>query len=129
MLPVMGKPRDKHPLEDNPFTDGLLEWMDSPEGQQHIEVSDVLWSLMDGVELDAKQRKFVWPEAKRLTLDQSVRHILKQHPDFPRGRVEGFLISWIENHAPEDYTEEQLAELDRLAAEWVEGLTRKREAE
>lgn len=125
----MGKPRNKHPLEDNPFADGLLEWMDSPEGEQHTEVSDALWELMEGVGLDAKQRKFVWPDGKRLTLEQSARRVLKQHPDFPAGRVDGFLISWIENYAPEDYTQEQLEELDRLSSAWVEELAEKREAE
>jgi len=84
---------------------------------------------MEEVGLDAKERKFVWPDAKRLTLEQSVRRILKQHPNFPQDRVEGFLISWIENYAPDDYTPEQLEELDRLSGLWVEELAKKREAE
>jgi hypothetical protein len=32
----------KHLLEDNFFEDGLLDKMDQPEGQQYIEMSDVL---------------------------------------------------------------------------------------
>lgn len=123
----MAKSRNKHPLEDNPFADGLLQWMDSPEGERHIEVSDALWELMDGVGLDAEQRKFVWPGAKRLSFEQSVRRILKKHPGFPQERVEGFLITWIENYAPDEYTEEQLADLDRLSDAWVEELGKTRE--
>lgn len=125
----MGKSRSKHPLKDNPFVEGLLEWMDSPEGQQHIEVSDVLWGLLDAVELDAKQRKLVWPDAKRLTLHESVLRILQQYPGFSPDRVEGFLVSWIENYSPDDYTEDQLEELDRLCDLWVSELVRKRGAE
>src|ERR1700736_5755627 len=41
---------------DNPFVDGFLEWMGSREGRQCIEVRDVLWDLLEDVELDAKQR-------------------------------------------------------------------------
>jgi hypothetical protein len=105
---------------DNPFLDGLLEWMDSPEGQQTIEVNDVLWGLMDNVGLDAKQRKFIWPDAKRLDLDQSVRRIAKEYPNLPRDEIEDFLLGWIEmGYAPEDYSEAQLNELDRLTERWI----------
>ena len=46
----MGKPRKKHPEEDtifanNPFIEGLFEWMDSPEGEKHLEIYDVLSKL------------------------------------------------------------------------------------
>ncbi len=37
--------------------------MDSPEGQQSIEVRDVLWNLLEDVQLDAKQRKLIWPDS------------------------------------------------------------------
>jgi hypothetical protein len=118
----MGKSRDKHPLEENPFADDLLEWMESPEGQQHEEMSDVLWPLLKNVQLDAKQRKFVWPDGERLSIDRSIQRIRKQYPDYARGDVKDFLISWIENYVPDNYTQEQLDELDRLAEEWVDDL-------
>lgn len=122
MLEAMGKSRDKHPLEENPFADNLLEWMESPEGQGHIEMSDVLSTLLKDVQLDPKQRRFVWPDAERLSIDKSVQRIRKQHPDFAREDVKDFLISWIETYAPDNYTQEQLDELDRLANEWADDL-------
>jgi hypothetical protein len=122
----MAKSRDKHSLEDNPFADGLLQWMDSPEGQRYIEVSDVLRALMKDVQLDAKDRRFVWPGAKRLTFDQSVSRIRKQHRNFAVAVVRRFLISRIEHYAPDDFSEEQLQELDRLANEWADELRQAR---
>jgi hypothetical protein len=118
----MGKSRDKHPLEDNPFADDLLEWMGSAEGQAHIDMSDVLWALLGDVQLDAAQRKLVWPDAKRLSFDESVQRICKQHADFEREDVRDFLLSWLENYAPDGYTAEQMDELDRLANAWAEDL-------
>jgi hypothetical protein len=118
----MGKSRDKHPLEDNPFADDLLEWMGSAEGQAHIDMSDALWALLGGVQLDATQRKLVWPDAERLSFDESVQRICKQHADFEREDVRDFLLSWLENYAPEGYTVEQMDELDRLANAWAEDL-------
>src|ERR1700674_4038078 len=58
---------------DNPFVDGFLEWMGSREGRQCIEARDVLWDLLEDVELDAKQRQLV----------QSIQRIQKLYPDFP----------------------------------------------
>lgn len=116
----MAKRQAKHPLEDNPFVDGLLDWMDSPEGQLSIEVSDELWVLMDDVHIDPQQRRLLWPDGQRLSIDQSVQRIQNQYPDFPPEHIAGFLISWIEQYAPKNYTPEQLDELDRLTLPWVD---------
>ena len=94
--------------------------MDSPEGHSSIEVSDVLWDLMEDVQLDARQRKIIWPEGKGLSIDQSVERIHKLYPDFPSERIASFLTSWIEQYAPDSYSEEQLDELDRLTEEWLD---------
>jgi hypothetical protein len=121
----MGKPRQKHPLEENPFAEEFLDWMDSPEGQSSIEVSDVLWELMEDVQLDARQRKIIWPNGQGLSIDQSVERIHKLYPKFPFERIASFLTSWIEQYAPETYSKGQLDELDRLTEEWIDQYERK----
>lgn len=132
---LMGKQRREQPQEsifgDNPFVDGFLEWMGSREGQQCIEVHDVLWDLLEDVQLDAKQRQLIWPDAKctarkeRLDIDQSVQRIQKLHPDFPRDKLEEFLLDWIMGYDPENYSQEQLDELDKLTEKWVADHLRK----
>jgi hypothetical protein len=100
--------------------DDLLEWRDSPEGQQFSELADALCDLMESVHLDAAQRRFIWPDGTRLDLDQSVGHIQKQHPDFRRDWIEEYLIDWIDmDYVPEHYSQAQLDELDRLPAQWI----------
>ena len=116
----MGKPRQMHPLEDNPFVEGFFDWMGSPEGQAAIEVNDALWELMEDVQLEARQRKIIWPGGKGLSIDQSVERIHKLYPNFPSDRIVCSLISWIEQYAPETYSEQQLEELDRLTEEWID---------
>ena len=97
---LMGKQRREQPQDsifaDNPFLDGLFEWMDSPEGQKSIEVRDVLWNLLEHAQLDAKQRKLIWPDAERLDLEQSIQRVQKKYPDFPRDEAEEFLLDWID---------------------------------
>jgi ABC-type glycerol-3-phosphate transport system substrate-binding protein len=129
MLRFMSNSRSKHhPFQDNPVAEAFLQWMDSPEGQRYIGVSDVLNTLMQNVQLDVRGRRIVWSEDERLTVDQSVTHIRKQHPDFAADQIRRFLISWIENYAPAEYTDEQLNELDQLADEWVAQLRRTSQA-
>jgi hypothetical protein len=127
---VMGKkrkrPSEQSIFENNPFLDELVEWRDSPEGERSMEVFYTLSDLMEDVRLDAKQRKFVWPDAGRLDLQQSIEHIQKQYPDLSSEEIEEHLLYWIENgYAPDDYSREQLDELDRLALQWVADHTRR----
>src|SRR5271169_4520669 len=86
---LMGKQRreqSQHSIfVDNPFVDGFLEWMGSREGRQCIEVRDVLWDLLEDVELDAKQRQLIWPDAEGLDLVQSIQRI----PGLPWPRDRG----------------------------------------
>ena len=119
----MGKQRREQPQDsifaDNSFLDGLFEWMDSPEGQKSIAVRDVLWSLLEDAQLDAKQRKLIWPDAERLDLEQSIQRVQKKYPDFPRDEVEEFLLDWVDSYDPENYSQAQLDELDSLTERWV----------
>jgi hypothetical protein len=104
----------------NPFFDDLLAWRDSPEGEQFAACADTLCDVMEDVQLDARQRQFIWPDGERLDLVQSVARIQKQHPDMRRNWVEEYLLDWIEmDYVPEHYSKEQLDELDRLTAQWI----------
>lgn len=127
---LMSKQRNEHSQEstfaNNPFIDGFFEWMGSREGQQCIEVHDVLWTLLEDVQLDAKQRQLIWPDAERLNLEKSIQRVQKKHPDFPRDEVEEFLLGWIDmGYDPENYSQAQLDELDSLTERWVADHLRK----
>jgi hypothetical protein len=120
----MGKQRKEHP-EDNvlvnkPFIEEFSDWVDSPAGELWTEICDALDDLLKDVQLDAKQRQFIWPDADRLDLEQSVQRIHKQYPNFPCDKIEEFLIDWIDmGYAPENYSQAQLNELERLTERWV----------
>ena len=82
---------------------------------------EALWPLLETLQVDAKKRKIIWPDGKRLNLDESVKNIHTDYPDFPRDLIESHLISWLEmDYAPESYSPEQLDELDRLTERWID---------
>jgi hypothetical protein len=120
----MGKRRAKHPFEDNPFIDGFLEWMGAPEGQQSIEALDLVFGALEHAGVDARQRKIVWADGKRLSIEHSTDRIHAGHPGVPRHLIETHVQGWLENCAPESYSERQLAELDRLIGPWLDDYER-----
>ena len=122
----MGKPRakcsgkDKHPFEDNPFIVGFIDWMGSPEGQDSIEALDLVFGALDHVDVDARRRKIVWPDGKRLSIEQSAARLHAEHPDISRDLIETHMFGWLENCAPESYTDEQMEEFDEHIQPWLE---------
>ncbi len=118
--------KDRHPFEDNPFIEGFLEWMDSPEGQHSIEALDLVFGALDHADVDARRRKIVWTDGKRLSIEELAERLHAEHPDMPRDLIEIHVFGWLENCAPESYSERQLEEFDRLMEPWLEDYERKR---
>jgi hypothetical protein len=112
-------------IPDDTFCEEMSEWVDSPEGQLWMDMSDTLEVLLKDVGLDARHRKFLWPDANRLDLQQCVRRINQQYPSFPEDKIEEFLIDWIQElYVPEGYSEPQMDELERLTQHWAKDHSR-----
>ena len=125
----MGKRQEKHPLEDNPFVEDLVDWMGSPEGTHSSEVLDSVWRLLEKADVDAKKRKIIWEDGKRLSITESVQRIHAVCPDLPLELIETHLIGWLEmEFAPPTYSQEQLDELDRLTEKWIDDHERQAKA-
>jgi hypothetical protein len=120
----MGKRRAKSPFEDNPVIDGLLEWMDAPEGEQSIAALDLVFDALAHAGVDAGQRKIVWADGKRLSIEQSAARIQAEYPGVARELIEDHVVGWLESCAPESCSEHQIEELDRLIEPWVDDYER-----
>ena len=107
--------------QNNPFIDGLFEYMDSARGQLADEVREVTWQILAKVEVDAVDRKLIWEDGRRLSIDESVQRIYTTCQEYPVDLIEGRLISWLEmEFTPKGYSQEQLDEMERLTDEWVD---------
>ena len=124
----MGKRRAKHPFEDNPVIDGFVAWMDAPEGQQSIEALDLVFDALAHAGVDARQRRIVWSDGKRLSIEQSAERIRAEHPGVARELIESHVVGWLESCVPDSYTERQLEELDRLIEPWLDEYERRSRA-
>lgn len=79
----MGKRRTERPVENGSFLDDFLEWMDCPEGQHSIEVSDLIFDALGAAGIDARRLKIVWADGTQLSIKQSAERIQAEHPDIP----------------------------------------------
>ena len=71
----MGKRREPDIFDDNPLTEDFLEWMVSPDGQAAGEVSGLVFATLENASVDAKRRKIIWADGKRLSIEQSAERI------------------------------------------------------
>ena len=116
----MNKDYEGSVWENNPFIEELFEWMDSPRGQLPDEVREAAWQILEKVDVDAANRKLIWDDGRRLSIDESVQRIHGDYPELPVELIETHLIAWLEmEFAPKTYSQEQLDELDRLTEKWV----------
>jgi len=62
----MNKEHEGSVFENNPFIDGLFEWMDSPRGKLSDEVREAVWQGLEKVDVDATHRKLIWEDGSPL---------------------------------------------------------------
>ena len=117
----MKKKREESLFENNAFIEGLMEHMSSPRGQLSDEVREVTWQILEEVDVDAADRKLIWDDGKRLSIDESVQRIHQEYPEYPVDLIEARVVSWLEmEFTPEVWTQDQMDELDRLTEAWVD---------
>jgi hypothetical protein len=117
----MNKKREESLFDNNPFIEGLMEYMNSPRGQLSDEVREVTWQILEEVDVDAADRKLIWDDGKRLSIDESVQRIHQEYPEYPVDLIEARVVSWLEmEFTPEVWTQDQMDELDRLTEAWVD---------
>lgn len=117
----MSKKREESLFDNNPFIEGLMEYMSSPRGQLSDEVREVTWQILEEVDVDAADRKLIWDDGKRLSIDESVQRIHQEYPEYPVDLIEARVVSWLEmEFTPEVWTQDQMDELDRLTEAWVD---------
>jgi len=124
----MGKRRAIHPFEDNPAIEGLLDWMDAPEEQQSIKVSDLVFAALAHAGVDARQRTIVWVDGTRLSIEQSVARIHAGHPGVACELIETHVPGWLGSCVPDSCCERELEELDRLIEPWLDEYERRSRA-
>lgn len=116
---------------NNPLMEAFFEYINSPEAELQLEADEYIWDYLQDVRVDAEKRVLMWQHdeildaEQPLNIDQSVERIQRRYSLYPRDMVLGSLLGWLEmGYAPDNYSEAQMAKLDRLTERWVEDYLR-----
>ena len=98
----------------------LFQWLDTEEGMISMKAIDNVAAALEAVDLDVQERRIVWPDGNRLTLDETVRRIqIKTAIDFHV--IENYVICWLEmRFEPNDLDEKQMEDFEVQINRWIE---------
>jgi hypothetical protein len=111
-------------FDNNPFVDGLMDYLTSPEGILREQVRDLTWEMLSDVQLDAANRLLLWgSEGGALTTEQSAQRINQSvvpGQGITTELIEEEIYGWLEmGYVPENYSEQQIEQLEQTVAAWV----------
>jgi hypothetical protein len=110
-------------FEDNPFVEGLFDWMASPEGILFEQIRELAWQMLEPVTVDTNKRELLWEDGQALNIEQSAQRInetVEPGQGVTGELIESEIIGWLEMaHVPDGYTDAQLEEHELKVATWV----------
>lgn len=99
--------------------------MNSEENQLAFEVQDVVEELLVQADVNATAREVIWEDGQRLSLRDSIQRIGRECPQYPFDMVQQQFIIWLENFAPESYSQAQWDEYEALSKRWIDDYAQK----
>ena len=98
----------------------LFQWLDTEQGMMSIKAIDDVGAALEEAHLDIGKRRIVWPDGKRLTIDQTVRRIQsKTAIDF--NVIESHVLCWLEMRSNQDRPQEkQRKDFGAWITRWIE---------
>ena len=98
----------------------LFQWLDTEEGMTSMRALDEVAAALEGVDLDVERRRVVWPDGKRLTIDQTARRIRNKTATELRA-IETHVLCWMEmRFEPKGLDRKQTEAFEVRVNQWVE---------
>jgi hypothetical protein len=111
-------------IEGGAFMDDSTDGVEGPECRPSIEALHMVFDALEQADVDPGQRKIIWPDGQRLSIERSAERIHAMYPDMPLDLIEPHVFGWLENCAPERYSEQEMEQLDRLLQPWIDDYER-----
>ena len=98
----------------------LFAWLDTEEGMLSAKANESVAEALQGAALDVEERRIVWPDGRRLTIDQAVRRIQKKTV-FDFHLIESHLMCCMEmGFAPRGLGRRQKETFAIQLTQWIE---------
>jgi hypothetical protein len=117
MMPK-GKPMTRRNKQRTAVEDAITHDPDHLLQQSEQVLLEVLEAL-ENASVDPVDRKIIWADASRLSVEETVRRIHAQS-GMPRDGIESHVIGWLEMiYEPQGLNEQQLEEFELLIEQWI----------
>lgn len=109
----------KNPIHPDGFFDDFFDWLDSKDGQTSMQANDDVAEALEGAELDVGNRKIIWKDGSRLTIEQTAKRIYEMTgTDLPA--ITSHVIGWLEmDYIPQGLNEKQMEVFEAEIENWI----------
>ncbi len=100
--------------------EGFAQWLESEEGLQSLEAVDSVYNALDGASVDISEKKIIWSDGQRLTIEQSAERIHRE-TNLCQDTIISHIIGWLQmEYVPEGLDDEQMEMFESRINAWVE---------
>lgn len=111
--------RAQRPPETD-FMEGFAQWLESEEGLQSQEAVDYVYNALDGASVDISEKKIIWSDGHRLTIEQSAERIHRE-TNLCQDAIISHIIGWLQmEYVPEGLDDDQMEMFESQINAWVE---------
>jgi hypothetical protein len=101
------------------FMEGFGQWLESEEGLQSMDAVDCVYSALDGASVDIAEKKIIWSDGQRLTIEQSAEKIHREI-NLCQDAIINHIIGWLQmGYVPEELDDEQMEMFESQINAWV----------
>jgi hypothetical protein len=108
------------PPPETDFMEGFAQWLESEEGLESLDAVDCVYNALDGASVDIAEKKIIWSDGQRLTIEQSAERIHREM-NLYQDAIVNHVIGWLQmGYVPEGLDDEQMEMFESQINAWVE---------
>jgi hypothetical protein len=113
-------PKKRMPEQSGDMLGGFFEWLNSEHGEKSEIAMEAVNEALERATLDVKQRKIVFADGKKMTLEQAAKKIETTSKAGLR-EITQHIIGWMQmDYVPEGLTEKQMEKFEDQMEQWTE---------
>jgi hypothetical protein len=102
------------------FLGGFVDWLGTDDAEVSMAAIDAIAVSFEGADVDLDERRIVWKDGNRLTIDESAERIHKE-TGVDLEAIKIHIVCWLEmSFVPKDFDEVQMAAFESRISEWIE---------
>jgi len=110
----------KRTVQRADFLGDFHQALDSEEGDKSMEALDAVGDALHDADLDIKNRRIIWSDGERLSVDQTAERIHKQS-GADLSRIKIHVIGWLEmGFVPNGLNEKEMELFEIQIGDWAD---------